>query len=104
MNNFDYILWELGNGFMPKPVQDFLFRPILKTKYIEINGWSFVHLLSGYVYKKIFVTSTLLSWLIVHTLWEVYQISIGMTDIKYISEWVDIFLDTVFALVGYIIV
>ena len=98
--------YRSGDAFLPDPVVKFLHQYIVgndKTLYY-INLWHINHFFSGvffalihlYIYK---VSSPLLSYLVIHTLWELWQLYIGMTvpDLRGI---IDILNDTVFVTLG----
>jgi hypothetical protein len=83
-----------------------LYNSWYKTNLIDLNGWSFMHAFSGMLFASFFLKQTLLTWIFIHTIWEIYQILIGMTKIKEntLEESIDIFFDTLFAVLGFILV
>jgi hypothetical protein len=80
------IYWS-GDIFLPENVKRVLNRDILGSteKTFYISGWSIIHFISGilfgylYLYFKYDIRSYALNMLILHTLWEVWQILIGMS-------------------------
>jgi len=71
-----------------------------------INGWSFVHFISGMllgfffnVYKINMVRMIALV-LFIHSVWEWWQIHIGMTDVTEPYIWTDVVIDTLMTLIG----
>jgi len=100
------IWWKIGDGLMPQPVRDTLYKSWYKTETIDLNGWSFMHALSGAIFAYLFPKQTVLMWIFIHTLWEIYQIIIGMTQIKENpkEESVDVFFDTLFSVIGFFVV
>jgi hypothetical protein len=99
----DTILWHIGDGLMPAPVRNTLYKSWYKTETVDLNGWSFMHALSGFVFATLFPNQTIWMWIFIHTVWEIYQILIGMTDLlgDPVSESVDIIFDTIFACLGF---
>lgn len=103
----DDILYRSGDVFLPKSV-----RTVLEQYYIGndksvfyITNWSFVHLLSGIItgYVLIQVYPDLpyyTTGFIIHTLWEFWQIFIGMTKWKTARGQMDIVVDTVMFMIG----
>lgn len=101
------LLYRSGDLFLPKSV-----RTILEQYYIGndktvfyITNWSFVHLLSGVLTGYILVKwySNLpyyTTGFIIHGIWELWQIFIGMTKWKTLRGQMDIFVDTVMFMVG----
>ena len=92
------ILQRISDGFLPVAVTSQLYKRIYKIHETDINGWSFVHLISGYItayfissYKEAFYT---------HTLWEMFQFIAG--DNKFdLESAIDITLDTLFYMFGF---
>lgn len=98
----DSIWWRLGDGFVPSPLKEWLYKSLIKTDLIDINGWSLIHLMVGFIASYAFGMG-FWTFFVLHAIWEFYQIVIGMSDIYNlpITEWIDILFDTLFALVGW---
>lgn len=109
------IIYNSGDVFLPKSVRDFLsimlFKyPNVKDDYVfYIQVWSIVHLVSGVVFGYLYLKlggATLNYYynaLIVHTLWELWQIIIGMSKPLMLSgrnSIVDIVVDTAMFMLG----
>ncbi len=92
-----------GDLFLPKNIRKILETYIIgnDTSLFYITLWSFMHMLSGVMYS--FVSSSLVNYVIVHTLWEIWQIYIGMTRINTIRAIIDVFVDTIMGVIGFII-
>jgi hypothetical protein len=100
-------IYRSGDFFLPKSV-----RQVLATYWIGndksifyITNWTFVHLLSG-----VLTAHSLSKWFpslplvwtafVVHTLWELWQMSIGMTKFETLRGQVDTVVDTIAFLIG----
>ena len=103
-------LYRSGDVFLPASV-----RAVLETYHIGndkslfyISNWSLVHFVSGIVTGYI-LTTYFRGWpyyttgFVVHTLWELWQIFIGMTKWKTTRGQIDIVVDTVMFMLGMII-
>jgi len=88
---------RLSDAFLPKPITDFLYKDYVKIFDAYINGWSFMHLLSG------IIVSLKYDWpaaLLIHTLWELFQACIGDNE-PTLETLVDVPLDTLFFMLGW---
>jgi hypothetical protein len=87
---------RLSDAFLPDVLRAPLFRPIVRVGPTDINGWSFVHALSGVALSRLSFWQALA----VHTAWEVLQALVG--DNK--RDWetaLDVPLDTLFFMAGW---
>lgn len=109
--DWNKMLYNSGDFFLPKPIIKVLNFYIYKNKNnsFYINGWSLIHLLSGiilgtlYLYLNINTTSYYYNLFIIHTLWELWQILIGMSKpwkLTGDSNLIDIFVDTLIFMFG----
>jgi hypothetical protein len=101
------LVYKSGDAFLPKSVRTFLQSYWIgsDTSIFYITNWTFVHFLSG-----VFTTLGLLQvssrpmipWiaLLLHTLWELWQVAIGMTKIQTLRAKVDVLVDTVSFMIG----
>jgi hypothetical protein len=89
------LLYRSGDLFLPEDIvgND-------NTVYY-INYWSFIHLISGVVMHHLVGDKAIFS-LIVHTLWELWQIYIGMTKLD-ARGIIDSINDTLFFMIGFYI-
>jgi hypothetical protein len=105
------IIYNSGNAFLPDKISAALRVDILGSseKTFYITGWSIIHLLNGilfgylYYYFKYDMKHYILNLLILHTLWEIWQIIIGMSKPYKLtgnSNIVDIFVDTLLFMSG----
>jgi hypothetical protein len=100
-------VYKSGDIFLPNEV-----RTILKYYWVGndrsifyITNWTLVHMLSG-----VLTAHTLSMWfpkvpffwtgLLIHTLWELWQIAIGMTKFRTLRGQIDIVVDTMAFLIG----
>ena len=105
------IIYSSGDVFLPDSVKKFLSTDLIgsskHTFYISI--WSIVHFLSGifiglfYFFMEWNVQTYMLNMFALHTIWECWQILIGMSN-PYIltgrGNLVDIVVDTVMFMLG----
>lgn len=106
------VWYRSGDAFLPTPLRTFLRTYLIggPASTFYITYWSIVHLLSGILFatlslaiKPFSLRTTLLSGFAVHTLWEVWQIAIGMSRPLALSgsnNFVDICMDTLLFLLG----
>jgi hypothetical protein len=112
--NKEYInklIYKSGDVFLPDKINKALRVDLLGSseKTFYITGWSIIHLLNGilfgylYYYFKYDMKHYILNLLILHTLWEIWQIIIGMSKPYKLtgnSNIVDIFMDTLLFMGG----
>ena len=109
------LLYNSGDLFLPKEVKDVLETHIYGNynQTIYITYWSFMHLLSGiltgYIYLSLGYKTKNYYWnlFIIHTLWEIWQIIIGMSKpLKIVGKnnIFDTILDTIFFMIGCLII
>lgn len=111
--NFDNLLFLSGDAFLPKPIRDFL--SIFIYRYPDtaddtglifyLQWWSIVHLLSGIVigYYARRLPNYYVKMLMIHTIWEIWQIFIGMNkpyNIGGRNGLVDTITDTILFMIG----
>tara|TARA_B110000014_G_C19999000_1_gene517640 strand:- start:539 stop:922 length:384 start_codon:yes stop_codon:yes gene_type:complete len=104
----DSLAWKVGDALIPDPYKTKLYTNWFTSELapdtrVELNYWSWMHFLSGLFVALAFPQATFLIWMIIHFIWELYQISIGMSDIvsEPKSEIIDITFDTIFAASGW---
>ena len=104
--NWNKVIYNSGDVFLPVPIKQALDKYLYTTKNgsFYINGWTFLHLFSGvflgtlylYLGKQIefFYYYNLF---IIHTIWELWQMLIGMSkpwNLTGHSNLIDTFVDT----------
>lgn len=104
--NKDSWKYRSGDAFLPASTVKFLHQYIVgnDNSLYYINLWHINHFFSGvlfglfhlYLYK---VSSPLLFYIVIHTLWELWQLFIGMT-VADLRGVIDILNDTVFGTLG----
>lgn len=121
MTILNQILYNSGDVFLPKSVRDFLEKGWYPgdTETFYLNGWTGIHFLSGInvgiIYLRwIGVDDSLKTekelrrkyyWnlFIIHTMWEAWQVFIGMAKpwkLTGASNFIDSIVDTVFFMAG----
>lgn len=90
-----------GDLFLPKQLRNFLETYIIgnNTSLFYISLWSFMHMLSGILFSL--VSNSLQGYIVTHTIWELWQIYIGMTPIHTLRGVIDIFTDTTMGIIGF---
>lgn len=111
------ILYSSGDVFLPKLVKDFLAKDLVGNhrRTFYISNWSLIHLLSGMLVGYIIIyfnfskTGILgveeyyLKMFAIHTIWEMWQIFIGMSrplSLVGQSNIVDTIIDTILFMIG----
>lgn len=104
------LIYNSGDIFLPEPIKKILYKTYYRYKYFYINGWSFLHLFSGMIVGYIYLTylpknmgKYYYKMLIIHTIWELWQLLIGMTKPTK-KGFLDILVDTIMFLIGNIII
>jgi hypothetical protein len=113
MNKIDIqnLIYNSGDAFLPEKVKNILGMDLIGTskKTFYVSGWSIVHLMSGiiigylYLYFKGDARLYTFKLFIIHTLWECWQMLIGMsTPYKLTgrSNIIDTIMDTIFFMLG----
>lgn len=91
--NWHKVFFNSGDVFLPEPIKNFLSIFIYKypnTKneadfIFYIQWWSIVHLINGiivgflYLYFRYNIQNYFLNMFIIHTIWEIWQVIIGMS-------------------------
>ena len=109
------IIYNSGDIFLPEKVKNILGTDLIGTskKTFYVSGWSIVHIINGiifgyiYLYFKYDSRFYILKMFAIHTIWEIWQIIIGMSKpYKLIghSNLIDIIMDTIFFMLGAYIV
>ena len=105
------IIYNSGDVFLPDNIKNFLSTELIgssrDTFYISI--WSIIHLLSGifigffYFFMKWNVQTYMLNMLALHTIWECWQILIGMSKPYMLTgrgNLMDTIVDTILFMIG----
>ena len=109
------IIYNSGDVFLPEKVKNILGMDLIGTskKTFYVSGWSLVHLINGiiigyiYLYFKWDIRLYALKLFIIHTIWELWQVLIGMSKPYKLtgrSNLIDIIMDTIFFMSGAYIV
>lgn len=81
------IIYNSGDVFLPNKVKNILRKDIIgnSKKTFYISWWSVIHIINGillgwvYLYYSFPIDNFLLNMFIIHTLWELWQILIGIS-------------------------
>lgn len=109
------IIYNSGDAFLPVKVKNILGIDLIGTskKTFYISGWSILHLINGiiigyiYLYFKGGSKSYFVRLFIIHTIWETWQILIGMSkpyNLTGRNNLIDTVMDTIFFMLGAYIV
>lgn len=107
------ILYNSGDFFLPKPIKTILDKDILgSSKHtFYFSGWSVVHFLSGILTGYLYLyfgynndkTIYYYKMFILHTIWELWQMLIGMSkpyNLTGPSNIIDTVFDTIYFMMG----
>jgi hypothetical protein len=105
------IIYNSGDAFLPEKLKNILGTDLIgtSTKTFYVSGWSIVHLINGiiigYLYLHFKYDSRLyfLKLFIIHTMWELWQMLIGMAKPYKLtgrSNIIDTIMDTIFFMFG----
>ena len=105
------IIYNSGDVFLPEKIKNILGMDLIGTseKTFYISGWSMVHLVNGmiigylYLYFKGNSRLYILKMFIIHTIWELWQMLIGMAKPYKLtgrSSLIDTVMDTIFFMLG----
>ena len=116
MNNklLKKIIYNSGDVFLPDNIKKKLSYDIIgsQKKTFYISGWSIVHFINGiifgylYLYFKYDKKYYIINLLTLHTMWEFWQIIIGMSrpySLTGRSNLIDTFVDTILFMSGALI-
>lgn len=103
-------IYRSGDVFLPKRIRIFLETYLVgneRTLYF-ITLWNFMHLLSGVLFALfdsfvLKVPNPYATYFVIHTLWELWQLFIGMTTPD-LRGFIDILNDTFFGFLGLFVV
>jgi hypothetical protein len=107
------IIYNSGDVFLPEPVVKLLGTELLGSskKTLYLSGWSIVHFLTGilcgyiyeYVYPDVETGRYYYKLFILHTIWELWQVLIGMAhpfNLTGSGNILDIVIDTAMFMAG----
>jgi hypothetical protein len=109
--DWEKMIYKSGDFFLPKPIKQFLDKSVYMTDNYSfyINGWSFVHFFSGmlvgalYIYLDKPMKFYYYKMFVIHTIWELWQMLIGMSKpwkLTGDSNLIDTFVDTIVYMFG----
>ncbi len=98
-------LYRSGDLWLPEPIVKLLDSYLVgndKTLFY-LNFWHMNHFFSGVLFALLFPTYSFWFYLVVHTVWELWQLFIGMTK-QNLRGLLDIINDTLIGSIGFYIV
>lgn len=101
----DSFIYKSGDIWLPKNIVQFLHTYVVgnDSTLFYINYWHGMHFLSGILFGYFFsffpLQHPLYAYLLLHTLWEIWQLWIGMTRPN-LRGIIDILVDTFMGLAG----
>ena len=109
--NLHTIIYNSGDAFLPEKVKKNLRKELIgSTKNtFYVTRWSIIHLINGiivgfiYLYFKWDIKLYFFKLFILHTIWELWQVLIGMSypfKLSGHNNLIDIIMDTVFFMSG----
>ena len=109
------IIYNSGDVFLPEKVKNILGTDLIgnSKKTLYVSGWSIIHFINGiifgylYLYFKGYSRLYLFKMFIIHTMWECWQMLIGMAKPYKLtgrSNLIDTIMDTIFFMLGAYIV
>lgn len=109
--NWNKIIYNSGDVFLPVYIKQALDKYLYTTNNgsFYVNGWTFLHLFSGvllgalYLFLNKSITFYYYNLFIIHTIWELWQMLIGMSKpwkLTGHSNLIDIFVDTIVFMIG----
>jgi hypothetical protein len=109
------LMFRSGDAFLPARIRQFLRTYIVggPTTTFYLNYWSVVHFMSGMLFAAVYhpflftsmkpTTELYLAGFLVHTLWELWQIVIGMSRPFLMAgnnNFLDVIIDTILFMAG----
>ena len=113
MPDWNQVIYKSGDFFIPPSIKKMLDRSIYRTSnysfYIEV--WHILHFITGLLLGLIYIkfgygrnfTKYLWNLFIIHTIWEYWQVYIGMSHplrLTYNNNLLDIIFDTFVFMLG----
>ena len=109
--NIQDIIYSSGDVFLPDSIRNILKTDIIGSskKTFYLSGWSIVHFINGMLFGYLYLyygynpNKYFFNMLIIHTLWELWQIIIGMSkpySIVGSSNIADTIADTILFMLG----
>ena len=105
------LIYNSGDVFLPESIKTILGKDLIGSskKTFYVSGWSIVHLINGVIFGYFYLYFNgdnrfyVFKLLILHTLWELWQMLIGMSKPYKLtgrSNLIDTIMDTIFFMTG----
>ena len=97
------LLDKIVDVIIPSSIVSFLNTTLLRTPFFILNYWSFVHLFAGVIFYFLFPKKFKL-WIWINVVFEIIEYILGLGgNPLFVEESIDIFLDLVWSLGGFLI-
>jgi hypothetical protein len=105
------LIYSSGDVFLPEKVKTILGKDLIgnSKQTFYVSGWSIVHLINGIIFGYLYLYFNgdsrfyIFKLFILHTLWELWQMLIGMSKPYKLtgrSNIIDTIMDTIFFMIG----
>ena len=105
------LIYNSGDVFLPESIKTILGKDLIGSskKTFYVSGWSIIHLINGVIFGYLYLYFNgdnrfyVFKLLILHTLWELWQMLIGMSKPYKLtgrSNLIDTIMDTIFFMTG----
>jgi VanZ family protein len=109
------ILYNSGNAFLPDNINQMLAYDIIGShkKTFYISGWSILHFINGLIFGYLYLylhfdkKYYIINLFVLHSIWELWQITIGMSrpySLSGRSNLIDTIVDTILFMTGALII
>jgi len=107
--NIDWkqMIYNSGDFFLPKQIKERLDKHMYDNGFLYVNGWTFIHYFSGMLFGMIYLYLGkevhfyyYYNLFLIHTIWELWQMLIGMTKIWELGGVIDTMMDTFVYMLG----
>lgn len=105
------LLYNSGDAFLPEKIKQLLSTDLIGSskKTFYVSGWSIVHFMNGIIIGYLYFYFNwdrrlyMFKLFIIHTLWELWQMLIGMSkpyNLTGRGNIIDMIMDTLFFMLG----
>ena len=109
------MLYDSGNVFLPDNIKQILTYDVIGShkKTFYISGWSIVHFINGLIFGYLYLylhfdkKYYIINLFVLHSIWELWQITIGMSrpySLSGRSNLIDTIVDTILFMTGALII
>ena len=109
------MLYDSGNVFLPDNIKQILTYDVIGShkKTFYISGWSIIHFINGLIFGYLYLylhfdkKYYIINLFVLHSIWELWQITIGMSrpySLSGRSNLIDTIVDTILFMTGALII